>query len=49
MRMWTELVRTLRQGITRIFGPNDDNYPQTGVQPYQGDTDDAESGSYYHS
>ncbi len=24
----------------RIFGPSDDNYPKTGVQPFEGDPDD---------
>ncbi len=23
--------------IARIFGPSDDNYPATGVQPFEGD------------
>jgi hypothetical protein len=26
--------------ISRIFGLNDDNYPDTGVQPFSGDTYD---------
>ncbi|NJL42199.1 MAG: isochorismate synthase [Leptolyngbyaceae cyanobacterium SM1_4_3] len=26
--------------ITRIFSPTDDNYPSTGVQPFEGDPAD---------
>jgi hypothetical protein len=30
-------IEFLSGPISRIFGLNDDNYPQTGVQPYSGD------------
>ena len=26
------------QGIVRNFSPGDDDYPQSGVQPYEGET-----------
>lgn len=26
--------------VTRIFSPTDDNYPATGVQPFEGDPAD---------
>lgn len=28
-------------GITRIFRPSDDDYPKSGVQPYEGDPADS--------
>ena len=27
----------LWEGIIRIFSPKDDNYPESGVQPFEGD------------
>ncbi|MEC4984264.1 MAG: hypothetical protein SAJ37_16910 [Oscillatoria sp. PMC 1068.18] len=27
----------LSEAVARIFGPNDDRYPVTGVQPFSGD------------
>lgn len=32
-----KLVRYLYGGVVRIFTPRDDNYPETGVQPFEGD------------
>lgn len=32
------LVQYLAEPIGRIFGPDDDNYPKTGMQPFDGDT-----------
>ncbi|WP_026732636.1 hypothetical protein [Fischerella sp. PCC 9605] len=31
------VVRYIYAGFARIFGPRDDNYPETGVQPFEGD------------
>ena len=31
------LIRYISDGVARIFGPSDDNYPETGVQPFEGD------------
>jgi len=37
----SKLIATITQYITeaamRIFGPDDDEYPYTGVQPFTGD------------
>jgi hypothetical protein len=30
----------LGAGVKRIFAPSDDQYPNTGVQPFEGDIDD---------
>jgi hypothetical protein len=32
-----KIVNYLSGGTTRIFTPTDDNYPATGVQPFEGD------------
>ncbi|MBF2004874.1 MULTISPECIES: hypothetical protein [Chlorogloeopsis] len=41
MRAISKLLARLTQYITeaaiRIFGPSDDAYPNTGVQPFSGD------------
>ncbi len=34
------IIRYISGAVTRIFGLNDDNYPATGVQPYEGDPTD---------
>lgn len=31
------LVQYLAEGFAIIFGPNDDQYPEIGVQPFEGD------------
>lgn len=30
-------ARYISKGVMRIFSPAEDNYPETGVQPFQGD------------
>ena len=32
-----QLVAYLGAAVKRIFAPNDDEYPNTGVQPFEGD------------
>lgn len=32
-----EMFDYLWGGVKRIFGANDDEYPETGVQPFEGD------------
>ncbi|MFQ3680203.1 MAG: hypothetical protein SNJ60_06825 [Pseudanabaenaceae cyanobacterium] len=32
----TRMLQYLSEAIARIFGPNRDNYPATGPQPYTG-------------
>ena len=30
-------VQSILQGVSRIFQPTDDDYPQSGVQPFEGE------------
>ena len=30
------IIRFVSKGVTRIFAPNEETYPATGVQPYEG-------------
>ncbi|MEM1368050.1 MAG: hypothetical protein AAGG02_08510 [Cyanobacteria bacterium P01_H01_bin.15] len=32
-----QVMTFLSEAISRIFGPNQDDFPATGVQPYSGD------------
>ncbi|MBE9214144.1 hypothetical protein IQ247_15965 [Plectonema cf. radiosum LEGE 06105] len=32
-----KLINLTTNGVTRIFSPSDDDYPKSGVQPYEGD------------
>ncbi|BAU64761.1 hypothetical protein STA3757_21360 [Stanieria sp. NIES-3757] len=41
MKIWQGLVNMVQylwQGTVRLFSPNDDDYPETGVQPYEGES-----------
>ena len=31
------IIRYVASPITRIFGPTDDEYPATGIQPFEGE------------
>lgn len=31
------VINFVYSAATRTFSPNDDDYPETGVQPYEGD------------
>lgn len=31
------VIRYVSEAVARIFGLNDDSYPNTGVQPFEGD------------
>ncbi len=31
------MVQYFAEAFARIFGPNDDQYPEIGVQPFEGD------------
>ena len=33
-----KFINFTTNGVTRIFSPSDDDYPKSGVQPYEGDT-----------
>ena len=35
-----DTARYLLDGVLRLFKPTDDDYPQTGVQPFSGDPSD---------
>jgi hypothetical protein len=35
-----KLIKFATNGISRIFSPSDDDYPKSGVQPYEGDSAD---------
>ncbi len=34
-----QVFRYIYGGFVRIFTPRDDNYPETGVQPFEGEID----------
>jgi len=34
------IIRYISGAVARIFGPTDDQYPETGVQPFEGDIPD---------
>ncbi len=35
-----DTVQSILKGVARIFQPTDDNYPNTGVQPFEGEAYD---------
>jgi hypothetical protein len=37
------VIHYLYGAVIRIFSPSDDNYPLTGVQPFEGDPADQKS------
>ena len=37
------VIRYISSAVIRIFSPSDDNYPATGVQPFEGDPADKKS------
>ena len=32
-----EMLSYIYEGVARVFGPNKDDYPQTGAAPFEGD------------
>lgn len=32
-----DAIQYVSEGVSRIFSPRDDQYPETGVQPFDGD------------
>lgn len=32
------------EGVIRVFSPRDDNYPETGVQPFDGEINEEKDG-----
>ena len=40
MKIWTWLqdnIQSILQGVSRLFSPTDDDYPKSGVQPFEGE------------
>lgn len=37
INLFSQSIEYLSEAIGRIFGPNDDHYPATGVVPFYGD------------
>ncbi|WP_181314318.1 hypothetical protein [Phormidesmis priestleyi] len=40
-----DVIGYVSGALTRIFGLNDDSYPETGVQPYEGELSDKKQSS----
>jgi hypothetical protein len=40
LQLFMESLRTVIENVGRIFKPNDDHYPATGVIPYTDDEPD---------
>lgn len=36
-RNFANAMRFVSEAVARIFGPTDDQYPPTGVQPFEGE------------
>jgi hypothetical protein len=36
-KMFQRVVQYISEAVVRIFGPNDDAYPNSGVQPFDGE------------
>ncbi len=36
-RMFQRVVQYISEAVVRIFGPKDDAYPNSGVQPFSGE------------
>lgn len=37
VKMTTDALQYLSEGVARLFSPRDDQYPNIGVQPFEGD------------
>jgi len=42
MNMMNQMASFLAEAIARIFSPNDDAYPNVGVQPFSGEVFDGD-------
>jgi hypothetical protein len=42
-RSFQRMIQFLSGAIARIFGPTDDNYPNCGVQPFEGEPEKHQS------
>lgn len=36
-KLFHNITQYISEAVVRIFGPSDDAYPNTGVQPYSGE------------
>jgi hypothetical protein len=36
-KMFANMTQYISEAVARIFGPTDDEYPNTGVQPFEGE------------
>lgn len=36
-KLFDNVTQFFSEAVARIFGPTDDSYPDTGVQPFEGD------------
>jgi hypothetical protein len=36
-KVFDDVIQFFSGAVSRIFGPNDDKYPETGVQPFEGE------------
>jgi len=36
VKSFQNLIASIVEGVSRIFGASDDDYPKTGVQPFEG-------------
>ena len=41
-----DTVKYLWNGVAKLFAPSEDNYPKTGVQPFEGEPYDESKESY---
>jgi hypothetical protein len=46
IKSFQNLMKSVTDGFARIFRATDDDYPKTGVQPYEGDTSDKNKSEY---
>lgn len=44
-RVFDDMIQFVSGAMSRIFGPTDDKYPNTGVQPFEGEPLDKKSKS----
>jgi hypothetical protein len=44
-RVFDDVIQFVSGAMSRIFGPTDDAYPNTGVQPFEGEPFDKKSRS----
>ncbi|MCG6135616.1 MAG: hypothetical protein MET45_13285 [Nostoc sp. LLA-1] len=40
INIFQQLINYISEAVNKIFSPRDDDYPETGVQPFEGDPSD---------